>query len=256
METDPLVDPAEVYTFPPTKKVPFENKVILRNNPPLFELYDDLLVELGMEKEKAIREDSGGSGFQFLHLSPKEQNSLQTYVLFSRGVRVQTGKGKIQRRAMLTVVGNGNGLVGFGQGKHEDGPVALSKSRLEAIRNMDYVARFEDRTIWTELSTKFGSTRIILRPRPVGFGLHCNPYIHQILKAAGIKDCSAKVWGSRNPINVIHATFRLLHAGSNPLGMGDGLGGRGKRMEKGSGMRSAGDIERERGRRLTSLRTT
>ena len=145
--------------------------------------------------------------------------------------------------------------MGVGMGKHDEGSVVSEKAFLEAAKNMDFVDRFEERTLWTELSIKFGATQVILRPRPVGFGLHCNPYIHQILKAAGIKDCSAKVWGSRNPINVIRATTKLLHAGHAPLAMGDGIGGRGKRMEKGSGMRSAGDVERERGRKLSNLRT-
>lgn len=37
----------------------------------------------------------------------------------------------------------------------------------------------------------------------VGFGLRCNPSLHQVVKTAGIKDISAKVWGSRNPVNSV-----------------------------------------------------
>jgi small subunit ribosomal protein S5 len=78
-----------------------------------------------------------------------------------------------------------------------------------AVRNMDYVNRFEGRTIiWTGMSSKLGATRIILRPRPVGFGLYRNPNVHQVLKAAGIKDISAKVWCNR--LNVIKLLFRML----------------------------------------------
>jgi len=95
---------------------------------------------------------------------------------------------------------------------------------------------------------------VILRPRPVGFGLRCNPYIHRLLKAAGIKDISAKVWGSRNRIGVLKATLRLLQAGHTPLGMGDGVGGPGRKMHKGSGLRNKSQIERERGRRLIDLK--
>ncbi|EIW78489.1 ribosomal protein S5 domain 2-like protein, partial [Coniophora puteana RWD-64-598 SS2] len=172
-----------------------------------------------------------------------------------RRVTQQTGKGKIHRMYTLIVVGDGNGLVGFGEGKDEEAPRAAEKALAEAVRNMDYVERFEDRTIWTDMEAKLGGTRILLRPRPVGFGLQCNPNVHQVLKAAGIKDVSAKVWGSRTPLNVIKALFRMLHAGNAPLAMGDGVGGRGRRMEKGSGLRSKDAMERERGRRIVDLRT-
>ncbi|KAI0322841.1 ribosomal protein S5 domain 2-type protein, partial [Amylostereum chailletii] len=166
----------------------------------------------------------------------------------SRIVVQQTPKGKVQRFANLVVVGNGKGLVGYGEGKAEDMPRANHKAWIEAVRNMDYVDRFEQRTIWTEMESKMGATRIILRPRPVGFGLHCNPNIHQVLKAAGIKDISAKVWGSRNPMAVIKLLFRMLYAGNAPLGMGNGIGGRGRKLDKGSGMRGKQEIERDRGR--------
>ena len=154
----------------------------------------------------------------------------------------------------LVVVGNGDGLVDYGQAKDKDAPRALAKATALAIRSMDTVSRFEKRTIPTEIETKLGSTRIIMRPRPVGFGLRCNPNLHQVLKAAGIKDISAKVWGSRNPVNVVKAAFRMLWAGHAPLGMGDGVGGKGRKLDKGEGVRSAYEVERERGRKLVSLR--
>jgi small subunit ribosomal protein S5 len=82
----------------------------------------------------------------------------------------------------MVLVGDGNGLVGYGLGKHHStGRIALRAAQLSAIKNMDWVERFEKRTIWTE--TKYGATRLILRPRPVGFGLRCNLYLHQILRA-------------------------------------------------------------------------
>jgi len=151
-------------------------------------------------------------------------------------------------------VGNGNGLVGYGQATDEDSPRALAKASAKAIRSMDTVALFEKRTIPTDMETKFGSTRIIMRPRPVGFGLRCNPNLHQVLKAAGIKDISAKVWGSRNPVAVIKAAFRMLWAGHAPVSMGDGVGGKGRKLDKGEGVRSVWDVERERGRKMIGLR--
>ncbi|KIL56254.1 hypothetical protein M378DRAFT_172841, partial [Amanita muscaria Koide BX008] len=87
-----------------------------------------------------------------------------------------------------------------------------------------------------------------MRPRPVGFRLRCNPNLHQVLKAAGIKDISAKVWGSRNPVNVVKAAFKMLWAGHAPLGMEDGVSGKGRKLDKGEEVRSMCEVERERGR--------
>jgi small subunit ribosomal protein S5 len=190
-----------------------------------------------------------------LPLGRPELEKLYRFPLISRRVTQQTGKGKIHRRGVLVVVGNGDGLVGYGEAKHDDSSRATNRAFAMAVRNMDYVDRFEGRTIWTEVASKLGATRIILRPRPVGFGLHCNPNIHQVLKAAGIKDISAKVWGSRNPLNVIKLLFRMLHAGNAPLAMGNGIGGPGRKLDKGSGVRGKQEIERERGRKLLNLRT-
>ena len=81
---------------------------------------------------------------------------------------------------------------------------------------------------------------MLLRPRPVGFGLRCNPYLHQIVLRAArfkLKDVSAnlKVWGSRNKLNVIKAVIRIIHAEHAPAGMGDGIGrnlGKGRSIVK------------------------
>ncbi|KAH9031655.1 ribosomal protein S5 domain 2-like protein [Lactarius pseudohatsudake] len=192
---------------------------------------------------------------RFYRSAGAELEKLHRFPLIRRRVTQQTGKGKIHRQGVLVVVGNGNGLVGYGEAKHDDPSRATGRAFAMAVRNMDYVDRFEGRTIWTEMSSKLGATRIILRPRPVGFGLHCNPNVHQVLKAAGIKDISAKVWGSRNPLNVIKLLFRMLHAGNAPLAMGNGIGGPGRKLDKGSGVRGKQEIERERGRKLVNLRT-
>ncbi|KAH9917172.1 ribosomal protein S5 domain 2-type protein [Fomitopsis serialis] len=170
-------------------------------------------------------------------------SSLYIHNLLSRNVRQQTGKGKISRQQVITVVGNQNGLVGVGIGKSDGFPEAFAMATRSALRNMDYVERFEDRTVWTEMEHKFGATRVIMRPRPVGFGLRCNPNIYHILKAAGIKDVSAKVWGSRNPMQVAHTVMQMLLPGCEPLGMGMRVG-----------MRTKDEIERERGRKLVPLR--
>lgn len=247
MQRDALLDDFQTEVFPPGPRTPHETRVTFRN-------------ETSLSKDTSEGEpiDDGEGESPALELSAltaRERGQLHQYPLIDRWITKQTGKGKVQRSAILLVVGNGDGLVGYGIGKDPEYSQAHRKALVQAIRNMDYVDRFENRTVWTEMETKLGTTKVIIRPRPVGFGLRCNPNVHQVLKAAGIKDASVKVWGSRNPMNVINAVFRMLHAGNAPLAMGNGIGGSGQKLSKGTGMRSAGDIERERGRRLVSLRT-
>ncbi|KAG6840221.1 hypothetical protein C0991_008082 [Blastosporella zonata] len=260
MSADPLLDSRDVLELPPDGKTQkFHNRVIIRNHSSIFH---EAMAEQGFDfnddtyvPTRSDETEESATSSENLPLSPDElKKDYYRFPLIHRRIVQQTGKGKIPRMYCLMVVGNGNGMVGLGQGKDEDVPRAERKAFAQAVRNMDWVERFENRTIWTDMETKLGSTQIILRPRPVGFGLRCNPKLHQVLKAAGIKDISAKVWGSRNPINVIKAAFRLLQAGHAPLGMGDGLGGPGRKLNKGSGLRSKDDVERERGRPLISLR--
>ena len=264
---NPLLDLEDRREFPPSKLSPFATRVVVRNDPSLFSVDenddDDGKAmakregsEEGVEEDGfPEREDDEDEHAPLLPLSRHELAKLHRFPLISRRVTQQTGKGKIHRHGVLVVVGNGDGLVGYGEAKHDDPSRATDRAFAMGVRNMDYVDRFEGRTIWTEMSSKLGATRIILRPRPVGFGLHCNPNIHQVLKAAGIKDISAKVWGSRNPLNVIKLLFRMLHAGNAPLAMGNGIGGPGRKLDKGSGVRGKQEIERERGRKLLNLRT-
>ncbi|KAI0325181.1 hypothetical protein GY45DRAFT_1261365 [Cubamyces sp. BRFM 1775] len=259
MKHDALLDTRHTQTFPPNKHSPFTNIVTVRNNDPsIFRLANEIEnVENNGEMLITDEIESSAAAMRpdkFLHLSGRELSKLYraTYV---RRVSQQTGKGKIHRKAALVVVGNGNGLLGLGEGKHDDSLEAKRMAFSEAVRRMDYVERFENRTLWTEMEDKFGSTRIILRPRPVGFGLATNPIIHEVFKVAGIKDASAKVWGSRNPYHVMKAVVRMLLPGHMPTLMGNGLGGEGRTMEKGRELRSVMEIERDRGRRIIPLHT-
>lgn len=250
MQRDPLLDNFEMQEFPGEQggrgTSPYTNRIIIRNDSPPDPDADQF--ESMKEHEHEMNQ------MKLVPMSPGLRKEMHVYRLLVRHTTQQTSKGKINRESIVVIIGNGNGLLGYGQGKHYEYQVADRKAIAMAYRNLDYVDRFENRTFWTELESKFGGTRIIMRPRPVGFGLRCNPNVHQILKAAGIKDASVKVVGSRTAFNVIMCTLRMLLPGAAPLGMGDGIGGKGQRMLSGRGMRAAGDIERERGRKVVGLR--
>ncbi|TDL22804.1 hypothetical protein BD410DRAFT_788132 [Rickenella mellea] len=247
MVSDPMYDAVQEFTF--RNPDGHGAKVTIRNDPPLSKDPRMIWPRAGIPDEDKV------DPFALISPNARKRSRYHIYPMIQRRVTQQTSKGRKHRMYFLYVVGNGDGLVGFGEGKHENVPRAKSLAMMEALRNMDYVERFEQRTIWTEIETKLSATRIQMRPRPVGFGLHCNPNIHQVLKAAGIKDVSAKVWGSRNPITVIKATCRMIQSGHAPLSMGDGLGGKGRTLEAGGGLRSREVVERERGRRMLDART-
>jgi small subunit ribosomal protein S5 len=172
-----ILDPRNVYDLPPTKNNPYHNRVVIRNHRSVFHEYPDLDTE--MENDEPPEQQEQDDFVKSLPVSSKYYHSLHQAILMRRSVVLQTPKGKIRRIAYMVLVGDGNGLVGYGLGKHSTGRIALRAAQLSAIKNMDWVERFEKRTIWTEMQTKYGATRLILRPRPVGFGLRCNQYSRQ-----------------------------------------------------------------------------
>lgn len=257
MTRDPLLDSRDVLEIPPTKENPFHNRIVIRNHHSIFTeaLHADGFDFNDPNYEPTTSDDAEQSNqAQPMPATLTGIDGLIMYTVVVRQARQQTSKGNKDRQVQFIIVGNGKGMVGLGTGKHKEMGTAHSKALSDAVRNMDWVERFEDRTIWTEVRTKLGATTVILRPRPVGFGLRCNPFIHRLLVAAGIKDVSAKVWGSRNKIQVLKATLRLLHAGHAPASMGDGVGGVGRKMHKGIGLQNKNQIERARGRKLVDLR--
>ena len=222
---------------------------VTESDEPTSELYDEVDDWIRQPPDPDMLEKDHDPT-ESLSIDPRVAGDLMRFPLVRRRVVHQTGKGKVGSQYILMVVGNGKGLVGFGEGKHERAQLALEQAFNEACKNMDYVDMFEGRTLWHSLSTKLGSTQILMRPRPLGFGLRCGPFMHQVCKAAGIKDVSGKVWGSRNGMQIVKATCRVLHGGHAPLALGDGTGGPGKRLESGFGMRGRGAIQWERGRKL------
>ncbi|POW05113.1 hypothetical protein PSHT_10945 [Puccinia striiformis] len=152
------------------------------------------------------------------------KSKLMKFTLVTKRVVNQTGKGKIPSMYTLVVVGNGKGLVGCGEGKSERMGDAAASATKQAIKSLAPVNIFEGRTIHSELRSKFHATEIVMRPRP-------------------------PVTRSNNPMNVIKMCLMMLQSGGSPIGMGDGFGGRGKRLEKGIGMRTGEELAMMRGRR-------
>ncbi|RMZ85657.1 hypothetical protein DV737_g635, partial [Chaetothyriales sp. CBS 132003] len=101
------------------------------------------------------------------------------------------------------------------------------QSQYRAIRNMQPILRYENRTIFGDLKGKVGATELELYARPPGFGLRCQQYIWEICRCAGIHDLAARVTRARNPMNTVKATVQALLSQKDPE---DIARARGKKM--------------------------
>lgn len=149
-------------------------------------------------------------------LSAGEQSQLMKKALVIKRVVNMNGKGKQPSMYALVVVGNGNGLAGYGEGKDEEASRAVRKATNRAIKNLRYFDRYDDRTVSMDIKHKFHASTIEFRSRPPGFGIRTNHLIHEICRCIGIQDISAKVRGSTNHMNVIKATFEALSSQKQP----------------------------------------
>ncbi|TPX69045.1 hypothetical protein SpCBS45565_g02643 [Spizellomyces sp. 'palustris'] len=143
-------------------------------------------------------------------------NRLMKRVLHIRRVaRVNSG-GKVRSVSALVVVGNGNGAAGYGEGRATDAAAAVQKATKNAEKNMTYFHRFNNRTIFSNIDFNWHKVQLQLRSAPPGYGVVASNHIHEICRCIGISDLGAKIWGSRNPMNVIKATFAALKQQQRP----------------------------------------
>ncbi len=128
----------------------------------------------------------------------------------------------------LTVVGDGRGKVGFGYGKAREVPVAIQKAMQAARKNLASVP-LKDATLHYPLKGSHGATRVFMQPAADGTGLIAGGGMRAVFECAGVRNVLAKSHGSRNPINVVRATFKALTSIQSPE---DIAAKRGKRVEE------------------------
>ncbi len=109
----------------------------------------------------------------------------------------------------LTVVGDGNGRVGFGYGKAREVPIAIQKSMQAARKDMIKI-NLTNETLQYAKKGRHGATYVYMQPASEGTGIIAGGAMRAVFECAGVRNVLAKCYGSRNPINVVRATIGAL----------------------------------------------
>ena len=136
-------------------------------------------------------------------------------VAINRTTKVTKG-GRTFTFAAIVVVGNENGIIGYGLGKANEVTTAIAKGVEAAKKNLIKVPVHKG-TIPHAQIAKFGGSRIILKPATPGTGVKAGGAMRAVLESVGITDVLAKSKGSSNPHNLVKATIAALGEMRSPM---------------------------------------
>jgi small subunit ribosomal protein S5 len=160
----------------------------------------------------------------------KSTNDLELkdkLVAINRVTKVTKG-GRTFTFAAIVVVGNEDGVIGWGLGKAGEVTTAIEKGVEAAKKNLVKIPVHKG-TIPHEQIAKFGGAEVLLRPASPGTGVKAGGAMRAVLESVGVKDVLAKSKGSSNPHNLVKATFAALNEMRSPFMVAQN---RGVSMEK------------------------
>jgi len=124
--------------------------------------------------------------------------------------------GRVFGFTALTVVGDGNGRVGYGLCKAREVPVAIQKSMEQARRNMQKVSLNGD-TLHYAVASSTGAAKVFMQPASEGTGIIAGGAMRAVFEVVGVHNVLAKCIGTNNPINVVRATIKGLTEIGDPV---------------------------------------
>ena len=157
----------------------------------------------------------------------QEEGLVEKLIQVNRVAKVVKG-GRIFGFTALTVVGYGDGRVGFGRGKAREVPLAIQKAMQSARQNIVDV-ELNGSTLWYPVVGRHGASKVYMQPASEGTGVIAGGTMRAVLEAAGVHNVLAKCYGSTNPVNVVRATFDALSRMRSPTAI---AAKRGKTVEE------------------------
>lgn len=139
---------------------------------------------------------------------------LEKLISINRVAKVVKG-GRQFGFTALTVVGDGEGRVGFGYGKAREVPAAIQKAMERARQNMAPVP-LNGTTLQYPIVGRHGAARVYMQPASAGTGIIAGGAMRAVFEVAGVHDVLAKIQGTHNHINVVRATINGLSSMQSP----------------------------------------
>jgi len=146
--------------------------------------------------------------------SANKDDFIEKLVAVNRVAKVVKG-GRQFGFTALTVVGDGNGTIGFGYGKAKEVPQAIQKAMDKARKNMKPIP-LKGGTLQHPVIGIHGAANVYMQPASEGTGIIAGGAMRAVFEAVGVKNVLAKINGTRNPINVVRATINGLTSMSSP----------------------------------------
>lgn len=132
-------------------------------------------------------------------------NLVERVVKVNRCTTVVKG-GKRFSFSALVVVGDGQGVVGYGFGKAKEVPFAVEKAVKDAKKRLVRIPLL-GKSIPHAVRGRYGASQTHLQPAAPGTGVTAGPAVRAVLEAVGVHDILTKNYGSTNPVNVVRATM-------------------------------------------------
>lgn len=148
------------------------------------------------------------------NMPENNEGFFEKLITVNRVAKVVKG-GRIFAFSALTVVGDGEGRVGFGRGKAREVPVAIQKAMENARKNMSSVA-LNGSTLQYAVIGEHGAAKVYMQPASDGTGIIAGGAMRAVFEVLGVQNVLAKCIGTTNPVNVVRATINGLMAMSSP----------------------------------------